>query len=431
MNLDRNRAALAQRIYALFSANDNYTTFSNNVDGSYLDSVESIHDTIHTLVGGYGNDSDPTHPGHMSFTQWSAFDPIFLLHHCNIDRIFAIWQALHPDSWVEPGVSILGTYTTPKGGIVDSTTPLTPFYETANGSFWTSDSVRDHTKFGYTYAELILSSSSSNSSSNSNNRLALARSTKKAVNRKYGSFSPASVFLRELRSRGVRQEDGDTDKPASLSSLLAKRLPGKKTKNLPRSPLGSKLFAASTDGSGINYHEWTAHVIVGQQAVDQTGTVSLYLPNEAVNGKSNNPRDWPAESFVGTMGVFTTARQQQHPEQGQHPWAQQHANPDTKSPHAVPVSGTVPLTATLMDKLASGRLESLEPEHVVPYLREALRIAVQRPTGEVVSAQLESREAGCGVPGLEIRVLSAVVEAPWSEDELPKWGERRVELVVC
>ena len=28
----------------------------------------------------------------------SRFDPIFWLHHCNVDRMYALWQALHPDA---------------------------------------------------------------------------------------------------------------------------------------------------------------------------------------------------------------------------------------------------------------------------------------------------------------------------------------------
>ena len=30
---------------------------------------------------------------------YSAFDPIFWLHHTNIDRLFSIWQAIYPDRY--------------------------------------------------------------------------------------------------------------------------------------------------------------------------------------------------------------------------------------------------------------------------------------------------------------------------------------------
>lgn len=32
-----------------------------------------------------------------------AFDPIFYLHHCNIDRLYAFWEYLYPEYWIENG----------------------------------------------------------------------------------------------------------------------------------------------------------------------------------------------------------------------------------------------------------------------------------------------------------------------------------------
>lgn len=31
--------------------------------------------------------------GHMSFPPYSSFDPVFTLHHCNVDRLLALWEA--------------------------------------------------------------------------------------------------------------------------------------------------------------------------------------------------------------------------------------------------------------------------------------------------------------------------------------------------
>ncbi|KAL1844252.1 hypothetical protein VTJ49DRAFT_2309 [Mycothermus thermophilus] len=399
MILDQNRASMAQRLYALLSANDNYTTFSNNAAGGQVESIEAIHDTVHAIVGGGGPGQTAAQPGHMGWIQWSAFDPIFFLHHCMVDRIFAIWQALHPDSWIEPSVSLLGTYTTQKGATINSTTALTPFFS-ANGTFWDSDGVRDHTKLGYTYAELVDGLPRNNTSS----RLAQVRCAKQAVNRMYGSFSPAAVFLRELRAHGI--EDG----PATTTQHF-------RSKKLPRSLLTNKLFTTSSEVD--RYREWTIHVRVGKQAVASTESVSFFL------GGDDKP--------IGTMGVFTSASVPPPPPPPPPPSSsspmnsqqQQGANPNHR--HSVSVSGTVPLTAALMDKLASDELESLEPGCVVPYLRRNLKRVVRGSTGEVVAA------AGSQQPleGLEMRVVSAVVTAPWSEEELPRWGEGKVEMVMC
>ncbi|PVD32038.1 hypothetical protein C0Q70_07464 [Pomacea canaliculata] len=48
---------------------------------------EVTHNAIHSWIGG-------TSPYGMSTLEYSAYDPIFFIHHSNVDRQFAIWQAL-------------------------------------------------------------------------------------------------------------------------------------------------------------------------------------------------------------------------------------------------------------------------------------------------------------------------------------------------
>lgn len=55
--------------------------FCRNLDGS-------LHGNVHTFTG---NRTDPNDPG-MSFVPTAANDPVFWLHHCNIDRIWASWN---------------------------------------------------------------------------------------------------------------------------------------------------------------------------------------------------------------------------------------------------------------------------------------------------------------------------------------------------
>ena len=51
--------------------------------------VEALpHDAVHGEVGGRG--------GLMSYTSSAALDPIFWLHHANIDRLWAVWLARDP-----------------------------------------------------------------------------------------------------------------------------------------------------------------------------------------------------------------------------------------------------------------------------------------------------------------------------------------------
>lgn len=46
--------------------------------------LEGLHDRVHNAIG-----------GNMS-TAASPSDPLFFLHHANIDRLWAQWQAAHP-----------------------------------------------------------------------------------------------------------------------------------------------------------------------------------------------------------------------------------------------------------------------------------------------------------------------------------------------
>ncbi|EHK97206.1 putative Tyrosinase [Glarea lozoyensis 74030] len=108
-----------------------------------FDSLESIHDQVHGFTGG---------GGHMSYIDYSAFDPLFMLHHTMVDRCFAIWQVINPDSYVEPMPAQFASYTVPVGSIVDMHTPLQPFYN-SSGGFWDSSSIRSTETFGYVYPE--------------------------------------------------------------------------------------------------------------------------------------------------------------------------------------------------------------------------------------------------------------------------------------
>lgn len=72
-----------------------------------------MHNAIHSLVG---------QGGHMSTISYSAFDPIFWLHHANVDRLFAIWQAIYPDSYTISEVDKEGTFTNAPGAAEDINT---------------------------------------------------------------------------------------------------------------------------------------------------------------------------------------------------------------------------------------------------------------------------------------------------------------------
>ena len=113
--LDNSRVSFRDRLYNLFTFYGNYSEFSTE---SYTfgtafknaDSLESIHDVIHGATGS---------GGHMTYLDYSAYDPIFWLHHMMVDRAFALWQAVYPDSYVEPNIAWQGSYTIPERAKID------------------------------------------------------------------------------------------------------------------------------------------------------------------------------------------------------------------------------------------------------------------------------------------------------------------------
>jgi tyrosinase len=131
--------------YNLLTRVHTWPAFSNHTvgdGGSSSNSLEAIHDGIHVDVG--GDMSDPS---------VAAFDPIFFLHHCNVDRLLSLWSALNPGVWVSPGIAEDGgSFTTPPDAPYDQTSALTPFWN-ADTSFWASSAVTNTSKLGYSYPE--------------------------------------------------------------------------------------------------------------------------------------------------------------------------------------------------------------------------------------------------------------------------------------
>lgn len=85
LQLDANNENLRQRTYQMLAMQKDYYNISNNMvhnkdplHGVVLDSLESVHDTLHNTIGGGS--------GHMWQLQYSAFDPIFWLLHAYVRR---------------------------------------------------------------------------------------------------------------------------------------------------------------------------------------------------------------------------------------------------------------------------------------------------------------------------------------------------------
>lgn len=100
----------------LFSILSQYQTFTQ-VTSSQLcgkaasfGNLEDVHNVIHLRFS----------PGHMTPPAVAAFDPIFWLHHANVDRHLALHQALYPNTYLEPCTSRSPTFTIEEGEVLNT-----------------------------------------------------------------------------------------------------------------------------------------------------------------------------------------------------------------------------------------------------------------------------------------------------------------------
>jgi tyrosinase len=78
-----------------------------------------------------------------------------MLHHCNTDRLIAMWQAIHYDNlmFTTSGVSN-GQWGTAAKTATTADSPLKPFFQADLATLHTSNSVAAIKTFGYTYPEI-------------------------------------------------------------------------------------------------------------------------------------------------------------------------------------------------------------------------------------------------------------------------------------
>ena len=169
----------------------NYTVFSNTtsasewnaerqtvdpvtgqpIPGSYkvVVPLESPHNSIHLAVGGcdipnYNRSPIEGANGDMGENDTAGLDPIFYFHHCNVDRMFWLWQKKHKATdRLEIIPEYPGTNTVdnqgPTPGFAPNSwltleSPLAPFKHGVNndGAVYTSlDCINIEKQMGYTY----------------------------------------------------------------------------------------------------------------------------------------------------------------------------------------------------------------------------------------------------------------------------------------
>ena len=80
-NKEFNNVMYSKR-YSTFSSNTLYNNILKEL--IHFNPLEIPHNNVHDIIGGSG--------GNMSEVSISAYDPLFWLHHCNVDRFFYNWM---------------------------------------------------------------------------------------------------------------------------------------------------------------------------------------------------------------------------------------------------------------------------------------------------------------------------------------------------
>jgi len=357
---DNIRANMQDQVYQLFSTCSDYLHFSNDDAGSSStscsNSLEGIHNTIHTTAGGPG--SSTVSGGHMTYLATAAFDPIFWLHHTNVDRLFAIWQTLYPSAYGASQVAPHDTWTIASGSTQNAASPLAPFYKDTNGNFWTTNTVKSwNTTFHYTYPEF---------SDSDGSKAAIAS----YVNKLYGPSATATAG--SSKRTAAPEPVAVPDAEATPEPILLERQGGPVT-----APNGS-------------LYQYVANIQTPRYALN--GTYSVYLFNGLPT--SEDPTSWVLDpNLIGPMGVLS--------------------QPNMTASDLI-AAGSIPLTRTLTNAVTGGLLSGLTEALVVPYLVAALQWRVAGPNGTSIDPG--------SIDGFEIAVFASTAAPLTSVYELPEWS---------
>lgn len=351
--LEHQYNALLPLTYKLFASVTDYTNMSCITSSG--NSIESIHNVVHNAVGGYGHMSDPA---------VSAFDPVFWLHHTNIDRLLAMWQAINPQSYILPTVNAFGSYAEPRGFVDDGDSNLFPFHSDNGTGFWTSNKVRSTQTFGYAYRDVI--------DWNTTQRT-LSSNVRAVVNRLY---SPNRI--NDNNRQRTRVSWCNTD----LAELQAGRVEG-----------------ASSVQNNESERQWTITVQVQRFAHRSPFVIDFFVGPPPASSLA-----WPtASNLVGSYAQFVAA------------------NSDSMHLGGFPSGlslGEVSLTLYLTASAQKGTLNSLEPDSVIPFLIDSLHWRARDMEG----SELELTS----LTGLSITVGSQLVRSAKVCNEFPTYSELEI-----
>lgn len=364
------RVSLRDRVFALFSSKQSWGAASTSaigvrtqLSGSGVDSFESVHDVVHNTAGGESG-------GHMYYLDISSFDPIFWLHHTNIDRLLAMYQLIVPNSFTANGKIGRGMAQWNVGEDKNSYTPLKPFTKNNRGDYFTSQDVRETRVLGYHYPE---------TSERTYSQVA------RAVSQLYGAGQ------RTLTRRADNETSSETG-----------QYQGRPIKEGDY----HHVLSVTADKYAME-GSYTVHCFIGKPSSNSTSSSNSTAPYSMTNstapytnGTCSGEADYDPSTdytqdpnYVGAYGILG---------------GQMKGNGNSTYPMIT--EGALPLTTCLQGKEAAGELKSLHPDDVEPYLAEHLYYKVVGVKGELNPDD---------IPNFHVRAKCNKAVPASSDDELP------------
>ncbi|KAF1842823.1 Di-copper centre-containing protein [Cucurbitaria berberidis CBS 394.84] len=286
----------------------------------FADRIEQPHGWIHGIVGG-GWEANVAFKGHFWPLEYSAFEPLFMLHHANVDRLFALYQAAHPNSTMEPFKLRNGNRFLEDGQMVNNRTALLPFRK-ESGDFWTTKDCWNHTVLGYTYPET----------------------------------QPWKY-------------DSDEDYRVAIKAIISNLYGGNARTQLTTPPAsGGGHILLAKNGT---FTDWTIETQASAHGLPPTFVVRFSLVGDFSSDPSIDAGTWMILMPTDHNSMAHTSRR-----------AKQKS--ERASTIDQTLKGTVGLTAHLLDQVAAGKLKSLNSEDVVPYLKDKLTWKVYSGDGVLI-----------------------------------------------
>ncbi|KAI0631930.1 tyrosinase [Trametes polyzona] len=385
--LQANQADFTSKLYCLLTRTKTWSAFSSHTPGnggSTSSSLEAIHDAIHDCVGGMG---------HMGDTAYGGFDPIFMFHHCQVDRLLSLWSALNPGVGVSESSSDGGTFTIPSQSIVNENTDLTPFRSTEH-TFWTSREtvVPCPSQLGYSYPEF--------NGLDLNDIAAVAHHIAGVVNSLYAPQRLRHYLLPRVAKSSKRLTVDWEEVPLARSVALDDSEDLDEAYAVVEVPVVDAddviagylaLFPKppsiqSRRSQSRHMWEWSVRVRVKKYEVGRGFAVLVFLGRVP-----DDPRDWyAAPTYVGAHHAFVNS-------------AQQRCVSCRRRAGAL-IEGFVHLNDALAKHAA---FHSMEPEIVKPYLRRKLSWRVRKIDGSAIPPE--------HLASLEVVVAAQPLSFPQSE----------------